>query len=1202
MNRLRRMVLVNSANVRYREVELDGHIHFIGTQGTGKSTLLRAILFFYTADSQRLGISKEKKSFADYYFPFADSYVFYEVQAGARRFCVWLYKRQNRLCFRFMDGGYDRDMAIDGSRARGEDEVRARAEELGVKVERAIHNFTEYRDVLYGENRAMRRYALMQGVSNYSTIPRTISNIFLNANLDGGYIKKTIIDSLSEEEMKINLEANRHHLDTARSHYADVQEYLAQEAQAEQIVALYESVQAMEECQRETAWKIGAACNRAREQQRVLKEQIAAKYEEEQGQRARIKALEEKADTEKRRLHDRLAEVKKDIARCNELSRHYEALGIGALLKEIEARPELEQALNLCTEQRQVLTAKAEQQEAQFGIALQRLEYECLGRIQQIHSKLGVFKDRIRAEQDALRTQVEEQKKLQETEFAEGCGGLQNERSTTKAELDALELELRKQDHVPLFAEERKRLEESARELGMKKIRLEEEQKRNKADIEAQQREAEGQQKIERLEGEHRLRPLVDERERLKAMLASRNAELEQLAGSLVEFLDREVDGWHDTIGKTVRRDVLLHPGLEPRKTDGRSLFGIALKLEHLEADELSKTGLEKAVAETQQALAELAVKIEGQRDANQAAQDRLLQKFNRAVKELQDAGKALSAGLFACERDVERNAIAMRELAEKTAAKRAEMQAEVEAKIHAVRTRMQELDALIDDLTQKHEAAKARIADAFDRRMRQLEKEQKLQEETSAAAVLAQEKRMETQRAELNAERTAILEKEGIDAKKVAALDERIQETRRRLEEIRRNETVRIEYAKDRREWIDRLPEFQGLRAQLEQKLAHQSELFDHRIRNERITLEELSAALKTLGDERRTADAEVGAFEAFEREELFETFESFIRHHDAGEKMDCMERIGALKDLAWKFEKQFKLLTERITAFSGRFSEGNCLGFDVHLSGEPSFRNFAQALAEFVREQRIVTLKTEVTKKYSMVLNAIVTETTRLLQREGEVNRVIQRINGDFSASNFVGVVHSIELRMLESSNRVFQVLREICRFQAENHMNFGEIDLFNRGNSGNDEKAVELLDQLRNQMSQTKNTTLSLEDALDLEFRVRENENDTNWVNRLANIGSNGTDVLVKSMIYINLLNIFKTGTQKQSVPAQLHCLVDEVGILHDSNVRSLIEFAAERGICMINGSPNSHNEQDYRHIYIFRKEKNETAITKLISHAS
>jgi hypothetical protein len=68
----------------------------------------------------------------------------------------------------------------------------AKAAELNMKVERAIHGFSDYRDILYGENRSMRRYARIRNVPNYSTIPRTLSNIFLNVNLDGGYIKKTI--------------------------------------------------------------------------------------------------------------------------------------------------------------------------------------------------------------------------------------------------------------------------------------------------------------------------------------------------------------------------------------------------------------------------------------------------------------------------------------------------------------------------------------------------------------------------------------------------------------------------------------------------------------------------------------------------------------------------------------------------------------------------------------------------------------------------------------------------------------------------------------------------------------------------------------------------------------------------------------------------------------------------------------------------
>ena len=61
MRNLSRIIFINSANIPYSDdIYLDGNVHFIGTQGVGKSTILRAILFFYNADTQRLGISVEK--------------------------------------------------------------------------------------------------------------------------------------------------------------------------------------------------------------------------------------------------------------------------------------------------------------------------------------------------------------------------------------------------------------------------------------------------------------------------------------------------------------------------------------------------------------------------------------------------------------------------------------------------------------------------------------------------------------------------------------------------------------------------------------------------------------------------------------------------------------------------------------------------------------------------------------------------------------------------------------------------------------------------------------------------------------------------------------------------------------------------------------------------------------------------------------
>ena len=221
MNQLNRIIFINSAGVDFYELQLDGNIHFIGTQGTGKSTLLRAILFFYNADARKLGISKEKKSFSEYYFPYADSYIVYEVVQDNRRFCVWLYKKQNRLGFRFIDGPYDRTLFINKQHALQEKEVIENASQKGYKVHRHIYNFTEYRDIIYGANRSMNRFHLLQNTA-YQNIPRTISNIFLNSSLDGGFIKTTIINSLSDESFEINLDANRHHIETARNDYRDV--------------------------------------------------------------------------------------------------------------------------------------------------------------------------------------------------------------------------------------------------------------------------------------------------------------------------------------------------------------------------------------------------------------------------------------------------------------------------------------------------------------------------------------------------------------------------------------------------------------------------------------------------------------------------------------------------------------------------------------------------------------------------------------------------------------------------------------------------------------------------------------------------------------------------------------------------------------------------------------------------------------------
>lgn len=59
----------------------------------------------------------------------------------------------------------------------------------------------------------------------------------------------------------------------------------------------------------------------------------------------------------------------------------------------------------------------------------------------------------------------------------------------------------------------------------------------------------------------------------------------------------------------------------------------------------------------------------------------------------------------------------------------------------------------------------------------------------------------------------------------------------------------------------------------------------------------------------------------------------------------------------------------------------------------------------------------------------------------------------------------------------------------------------------------QAVSLLQSLVKELALNKEKELTLSDTFELQFRIVENDNDSGWVEKLANVGSDGTDILVK-----------------------------------------------------------------------------------------
>ncbi len=241
MRYLNKIIFLNSAHIPYAEVKLDGNVHFIGTQGVGKSTLLRALLFFYNADKLRLGIPKEKKSFDAFYFPYPNSYIVYEVMCENGAYCVLALKNQGRVMFRFIDAPFDSKWFID-ERKQVYGEWSKIREQVGKKydISSLVSSYEMYRDIIFGNNRRLelqpfRKYAIVES-AKYQNIPRTIQNVFLNTKLDADFIKNTIIRSMSDEDNCIDLNFYREQIKEFEQEYKDVSLWTKKEKNGEVLV------------------------------------------------------------------------------------------------------------------------------------------------------------------------------------------------------------------------------------------------------------------------------------------------------------------------------------------------------------------------------------------------------------------------------------------------------------------------------------------------------------------------------------------------------------------------------------------------------------------------------------------------------------------------------------------------------------------------------------------------------------------------------------------------------------------------------------------------------------------------------------------------------------------------------------------------------------------------------------------------------
>ena len=1214
MRHLNKIIFLNSANVPYAEVMLDGNVHFAGTQGVGKSTVLRALLFFYNADKMKLGIQSGQKSFEEFYFRHSNSYIVYEVRTGQSAYSILLSRIQGKIVYRFIDAPYRKEWLLSKDGRIESDWIRIR-ERIGnsVDISAKIDTYELYRNIIFGNthDRSHRydKYAIVES-SKYHNIPRSIQNVFLNSKLDADFVKNTIIQSMAESEDSIRLSDYRHLVTDFEREFDEIDCWFKKDnngvivvrMKAEKVIDTYRLLVALEHDMKETWHQLNYAVNHTREQIPLLEDEIKALQE-------RLKKIKEKMDnarTDYEKEHDsivtKIGGYKFQLDNIRKKRKYYADLNIDSIIafvgqeaKFLREKTQKENLLRTLEEQYKDVTEKYRVLYSALETERTAFELSQKEELQKLHDDLLMERDKAMKIRDERKASIDKGYNEWLTQSDERLTALQNERTRTDKRLSEL------QYWHPLKLD-MDACKEDIRQLAATENRLQGELTIIRKEMEMMRQE--GLVKCGRIEEGYtqKEKELLKELETLNASLTETEHVLSCWKGSFYEWLVENKPGWETNIGKVVdEQQVLYAQGLEPALTDDGSLFGVSLNLDEIPMHHRTPDEYRVLQKETQDTillkkkeLAEMQAQRDKELDAVRRSYKNKLQELKQ--KETNTDVQLAQIPLKLKDAETRWHQLERKEQEMIGIERKSRTAAYNEACLN-----LDKENSVRSQMRNKREKDLKTIDSDYRSFYKETDERLELFKQEQAEELDCFKKDLAERKQELELQEHNELAGKGADTKAIDQCRKTIEELHETLGEIEKQKYHVIEYRKDEQELFVHESEYREEKRKLELKDDGIRHIYDDRRRRYESESSEKGAILNGKKVQLDTMKEGLKQYDQLCRVENVLP-ESYLQDDVTLKNGNtCTELIGQMRGAINKKRQKQEELKRSINSFNSHFGINNTFHFATPQYDE-EYLTFALTLQEFIENDMIEDYRERVSEHYNRILSSVSREVGLLMNHSAQIKSIINEVNQDFQKRNFAGVIRSIELRAEESSDRMMSLLRSIRDFTEENALSIGEINLF----SGDDRDQVnaKVVDYLKKFMKQLQKepsrTELTLSDTFRLQFRIQENDNNTGWVERINNVGSDGTDILVKAMVNIMLINVFKTKASRKNGDFIIHCMMDEIGKLHPSNVNGILQFANVRNIYLINSSPMGYNADIYKYNYLLTKDgKSQTHIKRLMT---
>lgn len=680
------------------------------------------------------------------------------------------------------------------------------------------------------------------------------------------------------------------------------------------------------------------------------------------------------------------------------------------------------------------------------------------------------------------------------------------------------------------------------------------------------------------------------------------DALLDSIKGSLYEWLEDNKPDWEQNIGKVINEEKILYQtGLHPQKADGASLYGVKLDLMDfpLNVRKPKQLKYEKDALENElkQARTEYAEILNNQ---EKTIED-LKRQFTPKIKDLRQYKSIAETelnmipqkrkGIIVKIDDYDAKA---KQIIEERRNEQLNRQQKLAHDLTSAQNALERINTdkqkQLKSVEKKHHDAKADNVKLHAERVAEINAETKIRKQEA-----------DTELQKLKQQELDELKGQGADTALVEDCKAKISKAEDELKYIERNRKLVYDYKRDKEELFDQEDYQKSQKKNLAERIIQLDEKYGQRKQKHEQQITSFGKELSERREEKKRLEDELQKAERFAHDEnlcppmLAEAKEKQTLR-TPGQAVD--ELTGIIVSRQSK-QNQFK---QSINVFKSNFSAKNTFSFRIELTIDEDYHDFANNLDEFLINNKLEEYRRRTSERYVNILARVSKEMGELTRHESDVDKIIHDINNDFKERNFVGVIKLIALQSVPSADKMVQLMKRIKEFNDDNQFVMGEMNLFSTANRDDvNQKAVgHLLDFMKSLTDNPSRQYLTLSDLFQLQFRIIENDNDTGWADKLSHVGSEGTDTLVKAMINIMLINVFKEKVSRKFGDFRIHCMMDEIGKLHPQNIKGILDFANARNILLINSSPTTYNVSDYRYTYLLQKDgKSKTIVHSLIS---